>query len=89
MSQDLTSAPANPVPQWPSGYIEALREMGAQEEMIPFCIRWVRSFFAAYPGRRRRDLGRTEIEAFLGKTAAQPNVTNWQIQQARDALEVY
>jgi hypothetical protein len=92
MPHGLTTAPANPAPQWPSGYIEALREAGAQEKAIPFCIRWVRGFFAEHPGRRRlpvrgrtqtgRDLGRTEIEAFLRKVATRPNVTNGQVQQA-------
>ncbi len=89
MPHGLTTAPANPAPQWPSGYIEALREMGAQEKAIPFCIQWVRGFFAEHPGRPRRDLGRTEIEAFLRKVASRPNVTNWQVQQARESLEVY
>jgi len=89
MPHGLTTAPANPAPQWPSGYIEVLREVGAQEKAIPFCIRWVRGFFAEHPGRRRRDLGRAEIEAFLRTVAARPNVTNWQVQQARESLEVY
>jgi hypothetical protein len=79
MPHGLTTAPANPAPRWPSGYVEALREVGAQEKAIPFCIRWVRGFFAVHPGRRRRDLGRAEIEAFLRKVAARPNVTNWQV----------
>jgi integron integrase len=61
--------------------------MGAQEKTIPFCVRWVRSFFAEYGGRRRRDLGRGEIEAFLRKVACRPGVANWQVQQAREALE--
>ena len=29
------------------------------------------------------------IEAFLRKVAARPNVTNWQVQQARVSLEIY
>jgi len=89
MPHGLTTAPANPAPQWPAGYVEALREAGAQEKTIPFCIRWVRGFFTEYPGRRRRDLGRPEIESFLRQVAARPNVTNWQVQQARESLEVY
>lgn len=52
MPQDLTTAPVDPSPRWPSGYIAALREMGAQEKTIPFCIRWVRSFFASHPGTK-------------------------------------
>jgi hypothetical protein len=52
-------------------------------------VAWVRRFFAKDPDRRRRDLGRTEIEAFLGETAQRPGVSNWQVQQARDALELY
>ncbi len=89
MPHGLTTAPTNPAPQWPSGYIDALQEAGAQEKAIPFFIWWVRGFFAEHPGRRRRDLGRTEIEAFLRKVAARPDITNWQVQQARDSLEVY
>jgi len=82
-------APLDPQPRWPEGYIAALREAGAQEKTIPYCVAWVRRFFARYPGRRRRDLGRADIEAFLAETAQQVGVSNWQVQQARDALEVY
>ena len=89
MPQSLTTAPLNPSPRWPSGYVEVLREAGAQEKTIPFCMGWVRRFFAAHPGRRRRDLGRAEIEAFLRSVADHAGVSNWQLQQARDALEVY
>jgi hypothetical protein len=82
-------APLNPQPRWPEGYIALLREAGAQEKTIPHCVAWVRRFFAMHPGRRRSDLGRTEIEAFLAETAQRPGVSNWQVQQARDALELY
>ena len=84
-----TVAPTDPEPQWPAGYVKVLREAGTQEKTIPYCIAWVRRFFARHPGRRRRDLGRTEIEAFLAEIAAQDGVENWQVQQARDALELY
>ncbi len=50
---------------------------------------WVRGFFARYPGRRRRDIGRTEIEIFLADIAQRAGVSNWQVQQARDAMELY
>jgi integron integrase len=66
-----------------------LREAGAKEVTIPYCVAWVRRFFAANPGRRRRDLGRAEIEAFLSDVAASPGISNWQVQQARDAVELY
>jgi hypothetical protein len=91
MRQDgvRAAAPVNPAPRWPAGYIEALREAGAKEKTIPYCLGWVRRFFAEHPGRSRRDLGRQEIEAFLGGLAAEPGVTNWRVQQARDALELY
>ena len=82
-------APLNPQPRWPEGYIAVLREAGAQEKTIPHCVAWARRFFESHPGRRRRDLGRTEIEAFLAETAQRPGVSNWQVQQARDALELY
>ena len=82
-------APSNPDPQWPQGYVAVLRETGAQEKHIPYCLDWVRRFFAAHPGRRRRDLGRAEIESYLQCVAARPGISNGQVQQARDALELY
>ena len=66
-----------------------LRAAGAQEKAIPYCVGWVQRFFASHPGRRRRDLGRGEIEASLAEMARHPGVSNWQVQQARDALELY
>ncbi len=39
MSHGLATAPINPAPQWPLAYIKALREVGAQEKVIPFCTR--------------------------------------------------
>ena len=58
-------APLNTDPRWPDGYIGVLRDLGAVEKTIPYCVAWARSFFARFLGRRRRDLGRTEIEIFL------------------------
>jgi integron integrase len=63
--------------------------MGAVEKTIPYCMAWVRSFFARFPGRRRRDLGRQEIELFLLELSRRGHVTNRQLAQARTALEVY
>jgi len=82
-------APLNANPKWPEGYIAVLREMGATEKTIPFLVLWVQRFFAFYPGRSRRELGRTEIEAFLDKMGRRADVSNWQVAQARDALELY
>jgi len=82
-------APANPEPKWPAGYMAVLREAGAKDVTIQYCVSWVRRFFAENPGRQRRDLGRKEIETFLSDLAARAQITNWQIQQARDALELY
>ena len=83
------TAPTDPDPKWPEGYVAVLREAGAKEKTIPFCIGWVRRFFSAFPGRKRRDLGRAEIERFLSEIAARPESGNWLVQQARDALELY
>ncbi|MEI7437598.1 MAG: integron integrase [bacterium] len=85
----LVTAPTDPDPKWPDGYVAVLREAGAKEKTIPFCVGWVRRFFAAFPGRNRRDLGRAEIETFLSEAAARPMISNWQVQQARDAMELY
>lgn len=81
--------PLNSNPLWPTGFVDALRKAGAQEKNIPHCISWVRNFFAQNTGRRRRDLGRPEIELFLSSLAKRPDVSNWQVQQARDSLELY
>ena len=85
----LTTAPQNNEPRWPQGYESVLREAGAKEITIPYCVAWVRRFFAEFPGKSRRSLGRAEIEAFLSRLAARPGTSNWQVQQARNAIEVY
>jgi len=82
-------APLNPNPKWPEGYIAVLREMGATEKSIPFLVLWVQRFFARYPGQSRRALGRTDIETFLAEMGRRADISNWQIAQARDALELY
>jgi integron integrase len=83
------AAPVNSEPTWPAGYVAVLREAGAKDVNIQYCVSWVRRFFAENPGRRRRDLGRKEIETFLSGLAARAQVTNWQVQQARNAVELY
>ena len=85
----LVTAPNDPDPEWPDGYVAVLREAGAKEKNIPYCVGWVRRFFARFPGQPRRSLGRAEVEAFLSEAAAHPGISNWQVQQARDALELY
>jgi len=82
-------APLNTNPKWPEGYIAIAREAGAVEKTIPFLVTWVRRFLAWFPGRSRRGLGRAEIETFLGKMALRNEISNWQIGQAREALELY
>ena len=78
-SDSRAASPFNTEPRWPAGYIQVLREVGAQEKTIPYCLGWVRRFFAENPGRRRRELGRAEIELFLSGLAARPGVTNWRV----------
>ena len=82
-------APLNPTPKWPEGYVAVLRDAGAVEKTIPFLVTWVRRFFARFPGRIRRELGRAEIEMYLGETSRRGEVSNWQLAQARAALELY
>ena len=81
------SAPFDPDARWSHGYVEVLRRGGAQEKSIPYCVAWVRRFFARHPGRQTRELERGEIEAFLAEIARQPGVSNWLVQQARNAVE--
>jgi integron integrase len=83
-------APFNPDPRWPTGYFQVLKELGVEELRHPFYVHWVRQFFNGQKKRkRRRDLGREEIEAFIQALAAETGVADWQVIQARDALEVY
>ena len=91
MRQDIScvTAPNDPTPKWPEGYIEVLREAGAKEKNIPYCIGWVQRFFSKHPRRAEDELGRTDIEGFLSEIASHPGISNWQVQQARNALELY
>ena len=91
MRQDTpcVTAPKDPTPKWPDGFVTVLRNAGAKEKNIPYCIGWVQRFFSKYPGRAEDGLGRIEIEVFLSEIAAHPGINNWQVQQARNALELY
>jgi len=82
-------APYQRKPQWPQGYYAVLADMGVKRNHFRFYSHWVREFFKQHPGRRRRDLGRTEIEAYLRDLLDTKGIQNWQVQQARDALEWY
>ena len=83
-------APFNPNPQWPTGYFQVLEELGVEKQRHPFYAHWVRQFFNQFQGNRRtRDLGRTEIDAFLQRLTRDPGAVDWQVKQAQDALEIY
>jgi len=67
-----------------------LEELGVEERRQPFYAHWVGQFFNRQQNRKqRRDLGRREIDSFIQALAAEDNVADWQVAQARDALEVY
>lgn len=82
-------APLNPEPKWPEGFVAVAREAGAVEKTIPYLMGWVERFFATQPGRKREEMGRAEIEGFLAELATRPFISNWQVAQARTALELY
>jgi len=84
-----TRAPYNPDPQWPQGYYAVLGGMGVKRDDFSHFAYWVRQFFKRHPGRRRRDLGRREIEAFLRELVADDGIRMWQVRQARSTLEWY
>jgi hypothetical protein len=84
----IVTSPRNPAPKWPEGFVRVLRDAGAQEKNIPYCIGWVQRFFSKHPGRAEHELGRTDIEGFLSEIAAHPGINNWQVQQARNALRI-
>ena len=77
---------ADPAPKWPEGYMAVLREAGAKEKSIPFCIGWARRVFMRFTGCRRRGLGRAESETFLSEIASRPEISNGYVQQARIAV---
>ena len=84
-----TVAPFNPDPRWPSGYFQILEQLGISERQWRFYSYWVHKFFAANPGRRRRDLGRIDVETFINQIINEPGIADWQVHQARDAIEIY
>jgi integron integrase len=80
----------NPSPRWPQGYFQVLEEMGVEQRRRGFYAHWVRQFFNRCKGRRRRrDLGRADIERFLGMLRDGGGVEQWQVEQAQEALEIY
>ena len=79
----------NPDPRWPNGYFQVLEELGISERQWRFYSYWVYQFFNKNPGRLRRDLGRIEIETFISQIINDPGIADWQVHQARDAIEIY
>jgi integron integrase len=86
---DTSIAPYNPDPRWPSGYFQVLEELGIPSKRRSFYAHWVRQFFKRFLITRRRDLGREEINAYLRELSSSPGVADWQVRQAKDALEIY
>ena len=78
-------APYNPNPQWPRGYYAVLAAMGVKQTHFSYYAYWVRELFKCHPGRRRRELRRAEIEAFLGDMTGNERFQEWQVRQARCA----
>lgn len=79
----------NPDPKWPDGYFLALENMGIKNRYWRFYTYWLHLFFSKYPARRRRDLGRVEIENFIHHLNGDSGIADWQVLQARDAVEIY
>lgn len=80
----------NPSPVWPAGYFQVLAELAVPEKYHPFYAQWVRQFFNhELKGRRRRDLGLSDVRHFLATLESDEHIEDWQVEQARDALEVY
>ena len=71
-------APFNPNPQWPQGYLQVLQDLGVEKQRHPFYSHWVRQLFNQFQRNRyRRDLGRTEIDAFLQRLTHDPSAADW------------
>jgi len=76
--------------RWPAGYFEVLDEAQIPKRQQGFYAHWVRQFFARCLGqRRRRDLGRAEINGFLQLLGEDETTADWQVEQAQGALELY
>jgi integron integrase len=77
-------------PRWPKGYFEVLEELRVPSKYQTFYAQWVRLFFNRMLGKkRRRDLGAYEIRKFLAALKSEGRATDWQVEQARDALLIY
>ena len=83
-------APVNTNPRCPQGHFQLLEALGLEKQQHSLQAYRVRRFFNQFQrNRRRRDLGRTEIEAFLQRLTSDPDATNWQVKQALDTLKIY
>ena len=82
-------APLNSNPRWPGGGCRGVEGGRGDRKGHSVPCGLGAGFFARFPGRRRRDLGRTEIETFLTEVSRQAGVSNWRLSQARAALEIY
>ena len=72
------------------GVFPGARRAGGGRATTPFLRALGAPVFNRQQNRKRwRDLGRGEIEAFIQALTTEAGVADWQVVQARDALEVY
>ena len=66
-----------------------LETLSVEKQQHSFYAYWVHQFFNQFQrNRRRRDLGRTDIDAFLQRLTSNPNTTDWQVKLALDVFRM-
>jgi integron integrase len=85
----VVASPAGAELVWPQGFEEILLSAGAKRVALPYCVQWVERFKDRFRGRNPESLGRADVELFLSELGRRENIANWQLQQARNAIELF
>jgi integron integrase len=85
----VVESPAGAALAWPQGFEDILLAAGAKRIALPYCVQWAERFKARFSGRNPESLARADVELFLSELARNENIANWQLQQARNSVELF
>jgi len=75
--------------RWRGGYLGLLEKLRVNKRCRPYYLQRLSEFFRHYPETARKDLHHDDVADFLAALTERPGIEEWQVLQARHALDIY
>jgi hypothetical protein len=89
MNNDNNSSKFEKQQRFWDAYRGAAEENRVRTDLLAYYVKWVKTFVDFMPDKNLRERSGKDIETFLVDLAQRPNVADWQVRQARHALEIF